>query len=335
MGVCRGLEMQFAKKLRRLQSMGFREATRIIVERFLRILLVGKSSFTGERFTFFEKFGVHVLPVHYYSPVPDTRELRKDLDKWYREWSFTGVDFDMKGQLQILDNLRAYKGECDKLPPYNDPFLNELGEGFGELESHILYAMIRRLKPRNVIEVGSGMSTFFSVNALSKNNEEAGIAATMTCIEPYPSPALHKVNGACQTRIIPKRVQEVSIEVFEALSGGDILFIDSSHMVKINGDVNYLYLEVLPRLGEGVVVHIHDICFPYPTPPPEDWVLTRHQFWTEAALVQAFLIFNSVFKVLLCSSYLHYKAPESLYSVFSFPKYDIGVPSSLWLQKVR
>ena len=107
------------------------------------------------------------------------------------------------------------------------------------------------------------------------------------------------------------------------MSEGDILFIDSSHMVRINGDVNYLYLEVLPRLAKGVVVHIHDICFPYPTPPPDDWVFTRHQFWTEAALVQAFLIFNSAFKVLLCSSYLHYKAPDVLYSVFSFPMYDI------------
>ena len=327
--------MHFAKKLRRLQSMGLKEAVRIIFKRLLQRLLLGKSSFSGEKFTFFEKFGVHVLPVHYYSPVPDTRELRKNLDKWYREWSFTGVDFNMEGQLQILDDLRAYKRECDDLPPYNDPFLHELGEGFGEVESHILYAMIRRLKPRNVIEVGSGISTFFSVNALSRNNEEAGIAATMTCIEPYPRPALHKVNGACEMRIIPKLVQEVSAEVFEALSGGDILFIDSSHMVKINGDVNYLYLEVLPRLAEGVVVHIHDICFPYPTPPPDYWILTKHQFWTEAALVQAFLIFNSAFKVLLCSSYLHYKAPEALYSVFSFPKYDIGVPASLWLQKVR
>jgi hypothetical protein len=327
--------MDFAKKLGRLQSMGFREAARIIVERLLRRLLLGKGSFSRERFTFFEKFGVHVLPVHYYSPVPDTRELRKNLDKWYREWSFTGVDFDIEGQLQILDEFRAYNHECDDLLSYNDPFLHELGEGFGEVESHILHAMIRRLKPRNVIEVGSGMSTFFAVNALSRNYEEAGIAATMTCIEPYPRPALQKINGACGMRIIPQVVQEVSAGVFEALSERDILFIDSSHMVKINGDVNYLYLEVLPRLAEGVVVHIHDICFPYPTPEPEYWIFTKHQFWTEAALVQAFLLFNSAFKVLLCSSYLHYKAPEALYSVFNVPKYDVGVPASLWLQNVR
>ena len=312
-----------------------RDAVRIICERLLQRLLLGKSSFSGERFTFFEKFGVHVLPVHYYSPVPDTRDLRKNLDKWYRESSFTGVDFDMEGQLEILDTLRAYKPECDELPPYNDPFLHQLGEGFGEVESHVLYAMIRRLKPRNVTEVGSGISTFFSVKALSRNNEEAGIAATMTCVEPYPRPALNRVNGACEMRIIPKLVQEVSPEVFEALSRGDILFIDSSHMVKINSDVNYLYLEVLPRLAEGVVVHIHDICFPYPTPPPDYWIFKKHQFWTEAALVQAFLTFNSAFKILLCTSYLHYKSPEALYSAFSFPKHDTGVPASLWLQKVR
>src|SRR5215475_8716387 len=101
--------MHFAKKLRRLQAMGFREALRIILERFLQKLLLGKSSFLGDKFTFFEKFGIHVLPVHYYSPVPDTRELRKNLDKWYREGNFTGIDFDMEGELRILDDLRAYK----------------------------------------------------------------------------------------------------------------------------------------------------------------------------------------------------------------------------------
>ena len=330
--------MTFVKKLRRLQAVGFREAGKIILKRLLQRLLLGKSLFSGERFAFFEKFGIHVLPVHYYSPVPDTRELQRNQNQWYRESSFKGVDFNMEGQLETLNHLRPYKSECNELPPYNTPFLRELGEGFGEVESHILYSMIRRLKPRRVIEVGSGVSTFFSVNALSKNNEEAGIGATMTCIEPYPRLALHKVNGACEMEVISSLVQDVTLEVFEALSEGDILFIDSSHIVKINSDVNYLYLEVLPRLAKGVVVHIHDICFPYPTPPPEYWILKKHQFWTEAALVQAFLTFNSAFKVLLCSSYLHYKAPQALYSAFSSPKnspqFNIGVPSSLWLQKV-
>src|SRR4029450_3419222 len=119
--------MRFARKLRGLRSMGFREAVRIIVKRLLQRLLLGKISFSKERFIFFEKFGVHVLPVHYYSPVPDTRELRKNLDQWSREWSFTGVNFDMKGQLQILDDICADKRECDDLPPYNDPFLGETG----------------------------------------------------------------------------------------------------------------------------------------------------------------------------------------------------------------
>lgn len=157
----------------------------------------------------------------------------------------------------------------------------------------------------------------------------------MICIEPYPRTQLKKIQGKCQIQIIPKLVQDVDIDFFKILDEGDILFIDSSHMVKVGSDVNFLYLDVLPNLRKGVVIHIHDIPFPYPTPDPEQWIFGAHQFWTESALLQAFLAYNSAFKILLCSSYLHYKKPKELGSAFKIYDPARHFPSSIWLQKVR
>ena len=309
--------------LETLRPLRLREGLIPLIKRFLR----------GPVFTFFEKFGIHVLPVHYYSPVPDTRELRRQLSQWYREWSFAGVEFNVDGQSQLLENLRTYTSECDELPAYNQVREQDLGEGYGEIDSHILHAMIRHFKPRTIIEVGSGVSTYYCLHAASLNGEVDGVESRIVCVEPYPKPALYRLRGASRIEIVPKLVQELSTDFFQALEEGDILFIDSTHIVKINSDVVYLYLEVLPSLKEGVVVHIHDIPFPYPAPDPELWIFTRHQFWTESALVHAFLMYNNRFKILLCSSYLHYREPDKLKSVFSV--YDPGkpFPASLWLQK--
>ena len=118
------------------------------------------------------------------------------------------------------------------------------------------------------------------------------------------------------------------------LNKNDILFIDSSHIVKIGGDVNYLYLEVLPNLKKGVVIHIHDIPFPYPILNPEKFIFKKHLFLTEPALVHAFLMYNVAFKIILCSSYLHHKKRDALLSAFT--NYDPlkHWPSSLWLRKI-
>jgi len=308
-----------------LRSVGLIGAAKTILRDFL---------FT-KGFTFFEKFGVHVLPVHYYSPVPDTRELHRNLNRWYRQGTFTGVDFNIEEQLKLVDSLRTYSVELNKLPPYEEITKRCFGEGYGPVESHILHAIIRHFKPKTIIEVGAGVSTFFSVNALSINKQEDKIDSKMICIEPYPWPALKEITGDCQIQIIPKSVQEVSLDFFGVLGKGDILFIDSSHTLKIGSDVCYLYLEVLTNLKEGVIIAIDDICFPYLTLAPDPWIFRYHQFWTEAALVQAFLTYNSAFEIILCSSWLHYKAPEVLRLVFSIYNPVRDYPGSLWLQKIR
>jgi Methyltransferase domain len=318
-------EMELTKKLNTITNLGLRNVAWLIIGRLL----------ARPAFTFFERFGIHVMRVHYFSPVPDTRELRKDFHLWYREWSFTGVDFNLEEQLKLLQALQRDKLGYDKLPPYDEIASKGFGLGYGEIESHILHAMVRYFKPQSLVEVGSGVSTVFSANALSLNKKETGKDAKMTCIEPYPSSPLRELTKDHSIELIAKRVQEVDWAFFKSLRRGDILFIDSTHTVKINSDVNFLYLEVLPNLNEGVVIAIDDIPFPYPTLEPEHWIFRGHRFWTEPALLHAFLTFNTAFKILLCPSYLHHKQPETLATAFSVYDPQKHSPSAIWLQKVR
>ena len=121
----------------------------------------------------------------------------------------------------------------------------------------------------------------------------------------------------------------MELEFFKQLQSGDILFIDSSHTVKIGGDVNYLFLEVLPRLNPGVIVHIHDILFPYDY--RRDWVMDELRFWGEQYLLQSFLAFNSEFDVLFCNSYLADRYLEDFKA--TFPKSPWWGGGSFWMRR--
>jgi len=292
--------------------------------------------FFEKGFGFFENLGFHVLPVHFYSPVPDTRELRHNLHQWNKDWDFTGIDFKEKAQLQFLQYLAKFKNEYDTLPGYNSVRAIGLGAGYGVVESHILYGVVRHFKPTQIIEVGSGISTYYSLTALKKNKNDENIDSKITCIEPFPRKSLFTLSEDSRVEIIPKLLQDINIKVFKTLKEGDILFIDSSHIAKINSDVYHLYLQILPVLNRGVVIHIHDIPFPHITPDDvEYWIFKKHRFWNEAAILKAFLSFNNSFEILLCSSYIHYRRPDILRSVFNVYDNKKHFPSSIWLRKLN
>ena len=134
------------------------------------------------------------------------------------------------------------------------------------------YFLIRSFKPKQMIEVRSGLSTYYSHLAINKNKEE-GPDCKLVCIEPDLYPNLSSIPGI---NIVVDEVQNVALEKFEKLNSGDILFIDSSHILRIDGDVPFLFLEVLPSLKKGVHVHIHDVHFPYNTPyPSSEWFINK------------------------------------------------------------
>jgi predicted O-methyltransferase YrrM len=290
-------------------------------------------------FPLFERLGLHVLPVHFYSPVPDTRQLRHNLERWHREWSLAGIDLDLEHQRDWIGQLADFQSEFDTLPSEADVASRGFGEGYGEVESRILYAMLRKIKPATVIEVGSGVSTFFAASALSMNrhDDDDGRTPRIVSIEPYPYRTLRTLPGlipGVQFDMITRQVQDVELEVFQELNDGDVLFIDSSHVSKLDSDVNRLYLEVLPSLRPGVFIHIDDIPFPYQALNPEHWIFKKHRFWNEAALLNAFLAFNSSFRIMFSLSYLHCKQPDVLQTLLPYDAFQHH-PSSIWLQRVR
>jgi hypothetical protein len=277
-----------------------------------------------ESFLLWERNGFHVTPVHFYQPIPDTRTLPKTL--WDKPSQLVGIDMNESMQLDLLQkHFPRFRSEYEQFPTEPTGNLHHFhldNDLFGGLDALVAYCMVRHFQPRLIIEIGGGFSTLLLTEAAAKNNTSA-----LICIEPFPQkflkqgfPGLH--------RLIEKKVEDIDLEFFSELRSGDILFIDSSHTVKIGGDVNYLFLEVLPRLEPGVIVHIHDIFLPFEY--RRDWVLDEFRFWTEQYLLQAFLTFNSEFEVLMANSYLAHGYLEDLKAAFpSLEKLRTTVPNSV------
>lgn len=195
--------------------------------------------------------------------------------------------------------------------------------------------MICELKPARYLEIGSGLSTYYCKLAGERNAQE-GKPLRITCIEPYPSRALKEMSG---TQLIVDVCQNVPLATFEQLEAGDVLFIDSSHALKIDSDVAYLYMEVVPRLKPGVYVHIHDMPLPYNIPfPPSTWILGERWpvYWNEAMLVQSFLAFNDSFDVVLSTPLIRHNEETFLASrvkEYVLLKDDPNPYSSLWIRR--
>jgi predicted O-methyltransferase YrrM len=275
---------------------------------------VGRQLFYFYRFA--TRFGVHILPVHYHSPVPNIVELEKTKDIWARKSELPGLEMDL---IQQVDNLKKicipFQSEYEENKAYQYAVEKAFGPGFGYIEAQALHAVIRHYKPKQVIEVGSGVSTWCMLNALKTNQVETGNDFSITCIEPYPS---NELKALSEIELVEKQGQTVFYEdAFAKLGENDLLFIDSSHTVKPGSDVNHLILEILPRLNPGVIVHVHDIYFPYDY---QRTVLQTYFHWMESSLLRAFLIHNDRVRIIFCLSYLHYEDRDALKEVF--PEYN-------------
>ena len=304
----------------------------INIKRILRALLRPIYPIVFVRlFSLWESLGVHITPNHFYQPIPDTRTLKDEL--WLRQSELVGVNMNEQKQIRLLNQFLRFKEEYDASPknkaskPYKYYINNP---NFGAVDAEILYCIIRHFKPKKIIEIGSGYSTYLSAQAIFKNEEENGNKTELIAIEPYPNEVL-KSGFPGLSKLIPTKIEEIDLSEFNELKENDILFIDSSHVLKIGNDVQYEYLEILPRLNKGVIIHIHDIFLP--SEYPKKWVLEMHRFWNEQYLLQAFLAFNSAFEVLWAGSYMHLRHPEKLEKAFSSYNRKMVGPGSLWIRK--
>lgn len=261
------------------------------------------------------RLGVHVLPVHHYSPVPNIRQLRDTVELWAKKSELPGVAVNLDSQASSLRTICIpYRSEYVGNPCYREAVTGFMGPGFGYIEAQALHAVVRHFKPSRILEVGSGVSTYCMARALTRNHEDSEGYGTLKSIDPAPSTALLRLP---EVEILRTPVQAVPIEVFRELRANDLLFIDSTHTVKPGGDVNYIVLEILPRLRAGVIVHFHDIFWPYDY---QRDVCHTFFHWTESSLLRAYLTFNSHAKILFCLSHLHYDRPDIIHEVF--PEYS-------------
>ncbi|MGD6934488.1 MAG: class I SAM-dependent methyltransferase [Candidatus Bathyarchaeia archaeon] len=277
-----------------------------------------------------EKAGYHVTPNHFFFPIPNTASLTDGL--WEQESKLVGVEMHLEKQLELLNEVFPKYARENLFPKTQTSNPNEfyLDNGsFGSVDAEVLHVMIRHFKPRRVIEIGSGYSTLVSAKACQLNKQKDGVSTELIAIEPYPNETL-KQGFPGLTELIKKPLENVDLDIFSGLGENDILFIDSTHVLKIGGDVKYLYLEVLPRVAGGVIVHSHDIFFPYEY--PKSWVKENHWFWTEQYLLQAFLAFNSEFEVMWASQYMSRRYPKELAKVFQSYN-EAACPGSLWLKR--
>ena len=155
-----------------------------------------------------------------------------------------------KWKSQFSDLLSRYLDEFSLIPPYATLQKVGFGPGYTAVDALTLYMMVRHLKPRRYIEVGSGISTYYCSVAAERNAKECH-PLEITCIEPHPYDQLRTIPGI---KVLAKEVQDAELSLFQQLQENDILFIDSSHILRIDGDVPFLYLEVLPTLNSGVVI---------------------------------------------------------------------------------
>lgn len=262
--------------------------------------------------------GVHVTPVHFYSPIPDASTL--DPAIYARVGDCEGIDFSADSQLQALREL---------FPQYQQEYVPDQNSGLARVDAFVLYALIRARRPKLMIEIGAGESTKISLAALARNRAD-GHASRFLAVEPYPRPFVRALAGD-GFELLERKVQDVELARF---ADADLVFIDSSHVAKIGSDVNYEMLEIIPHLKVGAAVHWHDIMIP--ADYPKSWIESGRMFWNESYMVHSFMLFNSSFRVVWASRYMQIKHPEPLSQCF--PYFEPSNPdeqlSSFWVERI-
>ena len=268
-----------------------------------------------------------------YSPIPAVPPAEDPI--WSARASLHDIVLDLDRQLELLErDLRPYAAEFTRELRERDRF--ELWNGqYVAGDAEALYALLRHLRPGRVLELGSGFSTLITAAACARNARE-GDPAELLAVDPDPRIDLAKAieSGA---RLERRPCQELGLEPFLELDAGDVLFIDTSHVVKLGGEVNWLLLEVLPRLRAGVNVHIHDVHVPYEYPR---YLFEQGLYFNEQYAVHAFLIGNPDWEVTLALCPLFRERKERLLRVLpslaedppGLPGYPY-VPSAFWMRR--
>lgn len=277
----------------------------------------------------FMQTGIFPIKDHYYQPmINPQKHLRKPLSE---ERELLGIDLNINEQLRILSAFN-YNDELLTFPlsKKSDTEFYYKNKNYRSGDAEYLYSMVRYFKPGTIIEIGSGASTLMVKNAITKNkSQNDAYTCRHICIEPYEHFGLEKI----EVELIRERVEKTDKSMFKILKAGDMLLIDSSHIIKPQGDVLFEYLELLPMLNPGVIIHVHDIFTPRDYLKP--WVYT-HVFFNEQYLLEAFLAYNPNFRIIAALNYLSHNFRSEFSSkcpIFTRLNDPGREPAAFWMMK--
>lgn len=240
-------------------------------------------------------------PGNYSSTIVDLQYIKNKEDEILRKDLpvESGIDLNILEQTRLL-SMFLDRGDILNFPLNRNESLRYYGNNtwFPLATAHLLCHIINEFASRRIIEVGSGFS---SAVMLDMNEKVLNHALRLTFIEPYPTRLKTMLKDGDAINLIQKNLQEVDLELFRGLEENDILFIDSSHVAKTGNDVNYILFEILPILKRGVIVHFHDVFFPFEY--PKHWIY-EGRGWNEDYILRAFLQYNVMYKILFWDSCL-------------------------------
>ncbi len=270
-----------------------------------------------------DKLGLHPIINHYYEPKIQYSSEDK---KKYLKRNLSSINLNISKQIKYLENFK-FEDELIKLDLNNGTknynFTLKNGS-FEEGDAEIYYQMIRYIKPKKIIEVGSGHSTLICLEAIKKN-KFLKFSTEVKCIEPFENKWLKNFD----IEIITQPLENISVNWSSELDKNDIFFLDSSHIIRPDGDVLKFYLDILPQLKSGVIVHIHDIFTPNNYLP--NWTFDKIRLWNEQYLLEGILSNTDRYEVLLSLNYLKNSHFESLNKKCPYLKKDTQ-PGSIYLK---
>jgi predicted O-methyltransferase YrrM len=274
--------------------------------------------------------GYTLITDHFYQPIPNRQEIMTYAGK---ERPLSSIEWHLDKQTELVKYLlEKYALEFNNKEIFSAFGYSEDSSGLISGDAEVLYAMVREKKPSRIIEIGSGGSTKIIAAALKMNFIENSQKSQLISIEPYPQDFLKDFANVSKDflefSLLTQKVEAVDLSVFESLQTNDILFVDSSHVFKSGSDVEFEFLQVYPRLQTGVLVHIHDIFFPYDY--PIEWNLKESRYWNEQYFLETFLQFNKKFQVLASLSMVsHYNNSVFLDNINAYN--EDRLPGSFWM----
>ncbi len=236
-----------------------------------------------------------------------------------------GLMLDTQKHLAFLKTVCGpYRAELSAMPNSEAQGFFRNNGWFESVDADVLYGVIRHFAPALVVEIGSGYSSRLTAQAI----RDGRLPTRLVCVDPSPRVEIKR----CADECIESPVEDLPVDELPArLKAGDVLFIDSSHLVKSGGDVVYLYLQVLPRLRPGVLIHAHDIFLPFEY--PKEFILENRWEWSEQYLLYALLTGNRAYEILWPSCYMWQTQQDRVRVTMPVDKLA-PAPSSLWVRKV-